>query len=424
MNTSGESCDVAIIGGGPAGSAAGARLAAAGLHVRIFEREKFPRFCLGESLLPHGNDLLREIGVWDKMANAGFVRKYGAEFTTGDNSRHHRIWFADHLGRDHEYTYQVDRATFDQLLPDHARENGCQVHEEARVTALTQISDDTFALDYTPADGPRRIQSRWIIDASGRHAFAGSRLGLKRSGTQKVRRVALYAHYSGARRHPGKAEGHISIVRFSEGWFWMIPLAQDRMSIGLVLTADMVRGQNPEALEAIFARTVQETPAVRERLENATRLTPLHTTGDYSWKFSSFATSRVVLTGDSAGFVDPIFSSGVLLALQSGTKAADTILRAHRAGRALRRSERVAYTRSVTRWMKHYSRLIRAFYDTAGFEVFMSPRPFCQIPASVARLVGGQTSPGWLDRLRLQLFQIVCLLQRRLPVVPSIPSLR
>jgi flavin-dependent dehydrogenase len=424
MNTAAETCDVAIIGGGPAGSAAGARLAAAGLSVVIFEREKFPRFCIGESLLPHGNDLLRELGVWSKMEKAGFLKKYGAEFCTADNSRHHRLWFADNLGKDHEYTFQVDRATFDQLLLDHARENGCAVHEETRVTSLNENPDRTYTLDYATPAGPHRIQSRWIIDASGRQAFAGSRLGLNRSGTQKIRRVALYAHYTGAGRHPGLAEGHITIVRFAEGWFWMIPLAHDCMSVGLVLPMERVSGRQTAELEEIFARALENAPAVAQRLANATRITPLHRTGDYSWKFSSFATQRVVLTGDAAGFVDPIFSSGVMLALKSGSTAAGIILRAHRANRALTWWERRAYTKSVSSWMKHYSRLIRSFYDISGFEVFMSPQPFFQIPASVARLVGGQAAPGWMDRIRLQLFQLICRLQRQLPIVPSIPSLR
>ena len=124
-----QSCDVAIIGGGPAGSAAGTRFARAWLRVTILEKEKFPRFCVGESLLPHGNDLLKEIGVWDKLENAGFLRKYGAEFGTPDGDRQNRLLFGEHLGPQHEYTYQVERAPFDQLLLEHARENGCTVHE-------------------------------------------------------------------------------------------------------------------------------------------------------------------------------------------------------------------------------------------------------------------------------------------------------
>lgn len=419
-----ESCDAAVIGGGPAGSAAGARLALAGLRVTILEKEKFPRFCVGESLLPHGNDLLKEIGVWEKMENAGFLRKYGAEFATADGGRQHRLWFGDNLASRHEFTYQVERAAFDQLLLEHARESGCTVHESTRVTSLSHPDTTRMTLQTVGSAGPREITARWVVDASGRCAFAGARAGLRRRVTQTTRRVAIYAHFEGALRHEGKAEGHITIIRTSGGWFWLIPLAGERMSVGLVVPAGQVPGGTADELTGIFDQTLADTPAAAARLREARRITPLRATGDYSWKFGSFATRRILLTGDAAGFVDPIFSSGVMLALRSGLRAADLLLKAESRGRELRPWERLAYTRSVTAWMNRYTRLIRAFYDRAGFEVFMSPQPVWQIPRSVARLVGGQADPGPADRLRLRLFDTLCRLQRRLDIVPPIPSLR
>jgi flavin-dependent dehydrogenase len=424
MSTRPESCDVAVIGGGPAGSAAGTQLARAGLRVAIFEKEKFPRFCVGESLLPHGNDLLRRLGVWEKLESSGFLRKYGAEFATADDSCRHRLWFGDNLDADHEYTYQVERAAFDQLLLDHARASGCTVREQAKITRLEDHDSGAAIVRGEDPEGSFAVRARWIVDASGRRSFAGPRLGLRRAETQKERRVAIYAHFAGAARHEGKAEGHISIVRTSGGWFWMIPLAGDRMSVGLVLPAAEVKGAADGKLEEIFSAHVAAAPAVATRLAASRRLTPLRATGDYSWKFSSFATRRVILTGDAAGFVDPIFSSGVMLAMQSGLLAADLVARADRHGRGLRPWERLSYTRAVTGWMNRYARLIRAFYDRAGFEVFMSPDPVLSIPRSVARLVGGRTEPGPADRLRLRLFDLVCGLQKRFDIVPPLPSLR
>jgi flavin-dependent dehydrogenase len=414
--------DAAVIGGGPAGAAAGTRLAGAGLRVVILEKEKFPRFCIGESLLPHGNDVLRELGVWDKLDHAGFLRKYGAEFLTADKSRLQRFWFRHNLGPDREHTYQVERASFDKLLLDHARDRGCEVREQTRVLELDQPDTENMTLACEGPDGRFHVRVRWIVDASGRCAFAGARAGLQRRSTQRSRRVAIYGHYDGVFRNAGKAEGHISIVRLPDRWFWFIPLAGDRTSVGLVVPTEVL-GSGAK-INDVFAAALADAPEAAERMRNATAVTPLRATGDYSWRFSSFATRRIVLSGDAAGFVDPVFSSGVLLALKSGMRAAQMIAKAEAAGRSLNRGEAVRYTRDVTTWMNQYVRIIRMFYDRAGFEVFMNPVAFFNIPSSIGRLVGGDTQPGFVDRLRLVLFRLICRAQRLVRIAPAIPSLR
>ena len=419
--------DVAVIGGGPAGAAAGTQLAKSGKKVIILEKEKFPRFCIGESLLPHGNDLLRTIGVWTKLEKSGFLQKFGAEFCTGDTNRLQRFWFKQNLGPSHEYSYQVDRSQFDQLLLNHARETGCHVSEETRVISLDQSNPSLMTLSCErpeEAGGPMKITSRWIIDASGRYAFSGSRLGLRRKSTQKKRRVAIYGHFEGVFRNSGKAAGHITIVRIPEGWFWLIPLAGNRTSVGLVIPSEFAGTSAERGVEKIFHEMVASTPEVNVRMRGAVGLQPLRVTGDYSWKFSSFATPRIILTGDAAGFVDPIFSSGIMLALKSALRASELILRAEAAHRSLRLWERIRYTCEVTGWMNHYARIIGAFYDRAGFEVFMNPSPLLQIPRSIARLVGGEANPGFLDRMRLNAFLLICRVQRFWSIAPSISWLR
>ncbi|MBJ7392907.1 MAG: tryptophan 7-halogenase [Chthoniobacterales bacterium] len=174
----------------------------------------------------------------------------------------------------------------------------------------------------------------------------------------------------------------------------------------------------------MFAAALEQAPEAADRMRHAASVSPLRATGDYSWKFSSFATRRIVLTGDAAGFVDPVFSSGVLLALKSGMQAAKMIAKADAAGRPLGFFERTAYTRDVTRWMKQYVRIIRMFYDRAGFEVFMNPVALLNIPSSIGRLVGGDTQPGIADSIRMLLFRLICRLQRVRPIAPAIPSLR
>jgi flavin-dependent dehydrogenase len=416
--------DVAVVGGGPAGAAAGAWLAQRGKRVVILEREEFPRFSIGESLLPHGNDLLRQIGVWQKLEEAGFLQKFGAEFCTADKRRMRRFWFGRNLGPTHEYSFQVERAKFDQLLLEHARESGCDVLQPARGLGL-EADREGVILEYEKAVAPGEsaptrgvLRARWLMDASGRGAFAAHRLGIPRESTQPTRRVAVYGHFRGVFRNEGKAAGHITIVRSRDGWFWMIPLAGGITSVGLVLPVGAVSGGVEP--RAVFEEAVESAPEVRDRMREAEAVGGLRSTGDYSWRHASFSTERVLLVGDAAGFVDPIFSSGVMLALKSALRASDLVVRADAAGRCLEPGERRAYTREVSGWMREYTRMIGAFYDRAGFEVFMTPAEFFQIPASVGRLVGGFARPGLADRLRLEAFYLLCRLQRFLSLVPAI----
>ena len=419
----GASYDVAVVGGGPAGASAGAWLAQRGRRVVVLEREEFPRFSVGESLLPHGNDLLRRIGVWDKLEAAGFMRKYGAEFCTGDRRRMLRFWFGRNLGPEYAYSFQVERAKFDRLLLDHARESGCEVLQPARAMGL-EADGDGVSLGCAVGGETRSIRARWLLDASGRGAFAGSRLEFRREATQPGRRIAVYGHFRGVFRNGGRAEGHITIVRCPDAWCWMIPLSGGITSVGWVLPARRGPGAPPLDPEAAFESAVEGAPEVRERMRGAEALGGLRTTGDYSWKHASFAGERVLLLGDAAGFVDPIFSSGVTLALQSALRASELVVQADSRGGGLRPGERAAYTREVSGWMREYTRIIGAFYDPAGFEVFMSPNRLFQIPASVGRLVGGFVHPGLADRLRLEAFYGLCWLQKFFRLMPAMEWLR
>jgi len=234
----------------------------------------------------------------------------------------------------------------------------------------------------------------------------------------------LYGHFEGVFRNGGKAAGHITIVRLARGWFWLIPLAGGRTSVGLVLPAAAVRGGAAASREEVFWEAVRSSTEMRGRMSGARALTPLHASADYSWRRSIFAGGRVVMAGDASGFVDPIFSSGVLLALKSAVLAAELVLGADAEGRALEEAECRAYTGRLGRWMGQYARMIEAFYDAPGFEVFMSSSPRFKIRRAIGRLVGGETEPDFGDRVRLGVFQVLCRLQGLLAVVPRIPYLR
>jgi flavin-dependent dehydrogenase len=235
--------------------------------------------------------------------------------------------------------------------------------------------------------------------------------------------VAVYGHFSGVRRNSGEAGGHTVIVRFKEGWFWFIPLSPDKTSVGAVVPPNLLR-EHGGSLEMCFQHCLETTPDAKSRMAHAESLQPLRATADYSWRFRSFAQNRVLLTGDAAGFVDPIFSSGVMLAMKSGRLAANLIRKAELENRGLTLKECRAYTKEVSGWMSLYGRIIRSFYDRAGFEIFMHPLPYFQIPRSIGYLVGGQMELPLPQRLRIAAFSAICRLQRILNIAPGIPSLR
>ncbi len=418
-----EPLDAVIIGGGPAGAVAGAYLARAGLRPLILEKGKFPRFAIGESLLPCGNDILKDLGVWPELEQGGFLKKYGADFTSGKSERFNRYWFRNALGKNYEHTFQVERAAFDKILLDRARGEGCEVMEGVRVSSVAEDDKGFLTINYDQADGRQTVKSRWLIDASGRCGVAGTHLKMPKVPTRDRKMVAVYGHFSGVRRNSGEAAGHTVIVRFKEGWFWFIPLSPDKTSIGAVVPPDLLR-ENGGDLEKCFQDCVETTPDAKSRMAQAQSLQPLRATADYSWRFQSFAKNRVLLTGDAAGFVDPIFSSGVMLAMKSGRLAAEVIRKAELEKRALTPKECRAYTQEVSSWMSLYGRIIRSFYDPAGFEIFMHPLPYFQIPRSIGYLVGGQMDLPLSQRLRIAAFGAICRLQRVLSIAPAIPSLR
>ena len=422
-STDHEVCDAVIIGGGPAGAVAGVYLARAGLRPLILEKETFPRFAVGESLLPGGNDILKDLGVWPQLEAGGFLKKYGADFTSGHSERFNRYWFRNALGKNDEHTFQVERAAFDKILLDRARAEGCEVREGRRVSSVAEDGDGFVSIGCDQASGGRMLKCRWLVDASGRSGIAGTQLKMPKVATRNRKMVALYGHFSGVRRNSGEAAGHTVIVRFKEGWFWFIPLTPEKTSIGAVVPPDLLRGHGGD-LEKCFQHCVQTTPDAKSRMAQAESLQPLRATADYSWRFQSFAKQRTLLTGDAAGFVDPIFSSGVMLAMKSGHLAANLIQRAELEKRSLTPGECRAYTKEISDWMHLYGRLIRSFYDRAGFEIFMHPLPYFQIPRSIGYLEGGLMDLTLSQRLRIAAFGAICRLQRIMNIAPAIPSLR
>lgn len=410
--------DAIIIGGGPGGSTAGSALAKAGKKVLILERERFPRFHVGESLIPYGNDELRAIGVWDKLTNGSFMPKLGAEFVMGNSSAVIRILFGRYLAPGYAQTFQVERSRFDNLLLEHAMSLGCEVWQETRVQSAT-VSDGGAKVVCERNGTQQELSARWILDASGRDTFLGKQLQLPRTDLGLPKKFATFAHFRNVRRNPPPADGHITVVRLDYGWFWMIPLDAEKTSVGLVQTFDHFRATEMKPGEC-FEHVVAGTSELQRRMAGAVRASDFFFAGDYTYRYLQNAGPRWFLIGDAAGFIDPIFSSGVMLAVKSGFLAAKEIIAADKAGRPLSHWARARYTRKVGKMCTVFLKMIKMFYGNHSFEVFMTPKPPRGMEWAVNNLVAGNTNLGWKLSVQVWLFYVVCALQRRFQLVPRL----
>src|SRR6266567_820812 len=368
--------DVAIIGGGPAGSTAAALLARAGRHVIVFERERFPRFHIGESLLPFSMKAFTRLGLHEKFRCAGFIKKFGGEFFSACSSEGTKFYFKDAFLSQTDHAYQVTRADFDKLLLDHAAESGAEVHEETSVEHVT-FSDEDVDLSLAANSSSRNVRARYVIDASGRNSVLGTHFGIKKT-YDHLQKLSIFAHYDGVWRAEGIDATLTLLIRGIDRWFWIIPLTTERTSIGVVLDGETFRKSKLSA-EDFLAQALAEQPIIAKRISNARRASKVHVATDFSYRSTKLQGNRWLLAGDAAGFIDPIFSSGVFLAVFSGEQCADVLNEVlDHPGRAPRLFRR--YDRAVNRAMDIYLRFVNAWYTKEFIEVFLSPRDVLGLP--------------------------------------------
>lgn len=409
--------DVVVIGGGPGGSCAATTLAREGWSVLVLERDRFPRFHIGESLLPYNQQIFQKLGVQDKIEQAGFIRKYGAQFHLADGSRQVAVRFRDGQFNLETQAFQVERSRFDELLLRHAQDSGARVVEGARVLRTKVESDaETVAVHIEDdAGGMAEVRGRYLIDASGRDNHTGNQEGL-RQVHPRLKKMSVFAHFAGVRLDEGTRGGDTVIVRLADKWFWLIPIAPDKVSVGLVLDRDALRAG---AVESVFWDWVRSSEAMQRRMETAQATTPFWVTSDFSYRNSRLTSFRQIRVGDAAGFIDPIFSSGVYLAMHSAHLAANTLIRIDR-GEVNEASAWRDYERKVVQALDLYREMVEAFYTTPFMEVFLEPRAKWRIAAAVNAVLAGELDGGWRLRWRLRLFFLLVRLQRTIPFMPRI----
>ena len=407
--------DVAIIGGGPAGSTAATLLARAGRSVLVLEREKFPRFHIGESLLPFSMKAFERLGVRGKLLGAGFVEKFGGEMMGACSDEGVKFYFEDGFRAKTDRSFQVTRADFDQILLDHARENGAEVREETSVDRVAFTEHEVTLAICGRDSAPETIRARYVIDASGRNSVVGSHFGLKKNYAH-LQKISMFAHYENVPRDAGRDGTLTRMIRSADRWFWMIPLTDTRTSIGVVLDAATFK-RSRLSPEAFLDAAVGEQPNVGGRLRGGYRASEVNVAADFSYRNTRMSGPRWLLAGDAAGFIDPVFSSGVFLAVLAGEQAADSL---HAALDDPRKAPRLfaRYEKVLNRAMDVYLRFVNAWYTKEFIEVFLHPQRFLQLPEAVNAVLGGNIGTSFAIKWRMELFYLLVRIQKWFPLCP------
>src|SRR3954462_2999324 len=391
--------DVVVIGGGPAGSTVATLIADSGRRVGLFERERFPRFHIGESLIPETYWVLKRIGMLEKMQQSHFVKKYSVQFVNATGKLSAPFYFHDNKPHECSQTWQVVRSELDQLLLDNAREHAVDAYEGVHVVDVLFEGDGAVGVTIKDVDGVRReIRAKVVVDASGQAALLQNRFKL-RVWDPILNKGAIWTYWQGAYRDTGRDEGATMVLQTDNrnGWFWYIPQHDDVVSVGIVAPFDyLFKGRGADH-EKTYNEEVERCPAVKQRISGATRATGYFVTRDYSYRSTRVAGNGWVLVGDAFGFLDPLYSSGVLLALKSGELAADAIAEGLAKG-DVSAAQLGRWGEMFNRGVDRMRRLVCEYYDGFSFGKFV--KTFPQLKNTVTDLLIGdlfddRVDEGW-----------------------------